>query len=74
MRGGADDWPIPRAGVLTGVVDGLFSSVLSVAFYHSTLTLLFQGVARVPLGPDALAGGTRTAAIGLLMHFGVAFG
>ena len=65
---------LARAGFLTGVTDGLFSSVLSVAFYHSTVTRLFQGVASVLLGPEALTGGTRTAAIGLLMHFGVAFG
>jgi hypothetical protein len=64
---------LARAGVTTGIVDGLFSSILSVAFYHSTVTRLFQGVASVLLGPDALAGGTRTAALGLLMHFGVAF-
>jgi hypothetical protein len=65
---------LARAGILTGVTDGLFSSVLSVAFYHSTVTRLFQGVASVLIGPEALTGGTRTAAIGLLMHFGVAFG
>ena len=63
-----------RAGVVTGIADGLFSSILSVAFYHSTVTRLFQGVATVLLGPEALTGGARTAAIGLLMHFGVAFG
>ena len=63
-----------RAGLLTGVVDGLFSSVLSVAFYGSTVTRLFQGVAAVPLGSAAFGGGRRTAAIGLAMHFGVAFG
>jgi hypothetical protein len=62
------------AGFVTAIVDGLFSSVLSVAFYHSTVARLFQGVASVLLGPDALAGGMRTAAVGLLMHFGVAFG
>jgi hypothetical protein len=28
---------VARAGILTGVIDGLFSSVLSVAFYHSTV-------------------------------------
>ncbi|HMB81985.1 MAG TPA: hypothetical protein VKI43_18045, partial [Vicinamibacterales bacterium] len=37
-------------------------------------TRLWQGVASVPLGASALDGGVRTAAIGLLMHFGVAFG
>jgi len=62
------------AGFVTAIVDGLFSSVLSVAFYHSTVTRLFQGVASVLLGPSALDGGTRTAAIGVLMHLGVAFG
>jgi hypothetical protein len=63
-----------RAGFLTGVVDGLFSSILSVAFYHSTVTRLFQGVASTLLGPAAFDGGIRTALIGILMHFGVAFG
>lgn len=65
---------LARAGLVTGLVDGLFSSVLSVAFYNSTVTRLFQSVASVLLGPAALDGGRRTAAIGLLMHFGVAFG
>jgi hypothetical protein len=62
-----------RAGILTGVVDGLFSSVLSVAFYHSTVARLFQGVAAALLGNGAFAGGISTATLGLLMHFGVAF-
>jgi hypothetical protein len=63
-----------RAGLLTGVIDGLFSSVLAVVFYQSTVTRLFQGVASTLLGPDALSGGTRTAVIGVLMHVGVAVG
>jgi hypothetical protein len=65
---------IVRAGLLTGVTDGLFSSVLSVAFYHSTVTRLFQGVASTLLGPAAFDGGLKTAALGVLMHFGVALG
>ena len=32
-----------RAGLLTGVVDGLFSSVLNVVAYRSTASRLFQG-------------------------------
>ena len=63
-----------RAGVLTGIIDGLFSSVLSVAFYGSTATRLFQGVAATLIGPKAFDGGTSTALVGVLMHFGVAFG
>jgi hypothetical protein len=62
-----------RTGLLVGVIDGLFSSLLSVFAYHSTVTRLFQGVASVLLGPAAFDGGVRTAAIGLLMHFAVAF-
>ena len=62
-----------RAGLLTGIVDGLFSSVLSAFFYGSTVSRLWQGVASVLLGSDALNGGRRTVLIGLLMHFGVAF-
>lgn len=65
---------VVRAGFLTGLTDGAFSSVLSVVFYDSTVVRLFQGVASTLLGPDAVNGGTKVAALGLLMHFGVAFG
>ncbi len=65
---------LARAGLLTGVTDGLFSSVLSVAFYGSTVTRLFQGVAATVVGPEALNGGIPTAVLGVVMHFGVAFG
>ena len=61
------------AGLLTALVDGLFSSILSAFFYGSTVARLFQGVAAVLLGGDAIGGGARTAAIGVLMHVGVAF-
>jgi hypothetical protein len=63
-----------RGGMTTGVVDGLFSSVLSAFFYGSTVGRLFQGVAATLLGSQALDGGIHTAAIGVAMHFGVAFG
>ena len=63
-----------RAGLLTGVTDGLFACVLSAGFYGSTVTRLWQGVASALLGKGALDGGTTTALIGVLMHFGVAFG
>jgi hypothetical protein len=61
------------AGLLTGVTDGLFASAQSF-FYNSTPERVFQGVASTLLGPSALDGGARTAAIGVLMHFGVALG
>ncbi|SRR5712691_6732459 len=65
---------LARAGLLTALTDGAFAIVLSVAFYHSTVTRLFQGVASTLLGPEAITGGPRTAVIGALMHIGVAFG
>jgi len=61
------------AGLLTGICDGLFSSVLAAFFYRSTVTRLFQGVAATVLGQKALDGGTRAALVGVAMHFGVAF-
>jgi hypothetical protein len=77
MTEGADDGRVMvrllRAGLLTAVVDGLFSSTLSVAAYGSTVSRLFQGVASVLLGADAFSGGLRTAVIGVLMHVLVAF-
>ena len=65
---------LAQSGLLTALVDGLFSSGLSVAFYGSTVQRLFQGVAATLLGPEAFDGGLRTAVIGVLMHIGVAFG
>ena len=62
-----------RAGVATGIVDFLFACFLSGVVYRSGVTRLWQGVASVLLGPEAMNGGTRTALIGVLMHFGVAF-
>jgi hypothetical protein len=62
-----------QAWLLTALVDGAFSSVLSIAFYHSTATRLFQGVASVLIGKGAIDGGTTPALIGVLMHITVAF-
>ena len=63
-----------RAGLLTGITDGLFACVVALTVMQSTIERLWQGVASTLLGPAALEGGSRTALIGVLMHFGVAFG
>ncbi len=57
-----------RAWLLTALIDGLFSSVLSAFFYGSTVARLWQGVAAVLLGPSALQGGSTSVLIGLAMH------
>lgn len=62
-----------QAGLVTAVTDFLFSSILVKFFYHSSVTRLWQGVASVPLGPDAMNGGMRTALIGVALHISVAF-
>jgi len=63
-----------RAGLLTGIVDGVWAIVLSVVFYGSTFARLWQGVASVPFGRDALQWGTIGTLLGILVHFCVAFG
>jgi uncharacterized membrane protein YagU involved in acid resistance len=62
-----------RAGLLTGVTDGLFATVQSAVTPGSTVMKLWQGVASTVLGKSAYDGGVPTALLGLLMHFGVAF-
>ena len=62
-----------RAGALTALVDGLFSSALNALVYGSTVARLWQGVASTLLGRGAIDGGMRPVAIGLLLHVGVAF-
>ena len=62
-----------RAGLLTGVVDGLFSSAVAQFAYGSGVTRLWQGVATTAFGAGAFGGGNRLASAGLLVHFGVAF-
>jgi uncharacterized membrane protein YagU involved in acid resistance len=62
-----------RAGLLTGVTDGLFATVQSAVTPGSTVMRLWQGVASTVLGKSAYDGGVSTALLGLLMHFCVAF-
>ena len=61
-----------RAGLLTAIVDGLFSSVLTV-LYGRTVVRLFQGIAATAFGAGMFEGGLPTALLGLTMHFSVAF-
>jgi hypothetical protein len=64
---------LTRAGILTGLSDGAFATVLFVFFYHSTFTRLWQGVAGIPLGSSAVESGMGYALVGILFHFIVAF-
>jgi hypothetical protein len=63
---------LARATILTAICDGLFSSALSVFAYGSTVKRLWQGVASVPFGADALQRDSMMW-VGIAMHVGVAF-
>jgi len=64
------------AGATVALLDGLFAVVLYVYIVHvTTAGRIFQGIAAGVLGRDAaLAGGTRTVALGLVLHCTVAYG
>jgi hypothetical protein len=62
-----------RTWLLIGVVDFLFATCLSVFAYGGTFSRLWQGVASVPFGADMLKGGAHAVAIGIALHFAVAF-
>ena len=77
MRGGR----IPRvsgirivtAGMLVGVLDGLFAVALFVvALKVTTPVRVFQSIASAVIGPSSFQGGLATAALGLALHFTVA--
>lgn len=61
-----------KAGLSVAVSDCAFATVLSVGFYGATFMRLWQGVASVPFGRDALEGGATTMWIGLGLHLCVA--
>jgi hypothetical protein len=62
-----------RAGLLTAASDFAFATAVTILFFNSTFMRLWQGVAAVPLGREALDGGARTMWIGLGLHVCVAF-
>jgi glucan phosphoethanolaminetransferase (alkaline phosphatase superfamily) len=61
-----------RAGLLCGVIDGLWAVVLTLV-YGRTILGLFQGIASTVFGPGMFEGGVPSALLGLAMHFAVAF-
>jgi hypothetical protein len=63
-----------RAGLLTGVSDAIWAMVATVFVFHrGSAASVWRGVASVLIGKDALTGGAPATALGLVMHFGVAF-
>lgn len=60
------------AGLLAGTLDITATSTL-FAMQGLSLERLWQGIASGALGTSAFSGGKKTAAIGLLFHFVIAF-
>jgi hypothetical protein len=63
---------LAAAGLLTGIVDGLWAIVLTL-IYGRSLVRLWQGIAATAFGERMFEGGASTVLLGVLMHFGVAF-
>lgn len=68
---------IVKAILLAGFVAGLLDITAAIiSFYlnrHTGPTRMFQYIASAVLGKDAYDGGTGTAALGLLLHFIIAY-
>jgi hypothetical protein len=63
---------IVAAGLICGVLDGLSAILLTLAFGGKPARM-FQGIAAGLLGPNAFKGGGGTVALGVALHFVVAF-
>ena len=59
-------------GLICGVLDITSAVVISLSNGGSPVRML-QGIASALLGPMSFQGGPATAALGLAMHFGIAF-
>jgi hypothetical protein len=58
------------AGFVCGTLDGLSALVMS----SFKFTRLFQFIASGLLGPSSFSGGLKTALLGVLLHYTIAFG
>lgn len=63
---------IALAGLVAGALDITATSTL-FALQGLSLQRLWQGIASGALGTAAFSGGKKTAAAGLVFHFGIAF-
>src|SRR4051812_34343036 len=64
---------IAITGLIVGAMDITSAFILAIS-RGSTVTRLLQFVASGLIGPKAFEGGTATAALGLGLHFVIAFG
>ena len=65
--------PILVAGLVVGTLDILAAFAVRYAFARASPVRVLQGIASGLLGPAAFNGGAATAALGMLLHFVIAF-
>jgi hypothetical protein len=58
------------AGLVCGTLDGISALLVSGAKW----TRLFEFIASGVLGPDSFKGGVKTALLGVMLHYTIAFG
>ncbi len=63
------------AGAVVGLLDGAFAIVLYAGILRlATAKQVLQSIAAALLGADAYRGGLASAALGIGIHFGIAYG
>lgn len=73
-RDATDLASVLKAGAVVAILDGLFAILLySVIVRSTTAPRIFQGIASNLIGKGAFDGGAPTVALGVLLHFTVAY-
>jgi len=66
---------IMKAGAVVAILDGSYVIVVYVWILHlTTASRIFQGIASRLIGKGSFEGGATTVALGVLLHFTVAYG
>jgi uncharacterized membrane protein YagU involved in acid resistance len=65
--------PILLGGLIAGTLDISYACIYSYAVRGTSPVRILQSVASGALGENAFTGGTKTAALGLVFHFLIAF-
>lgn len=66
---------VVRAGAVVAILDGSYAIILYSWILHLTTSArIFQGIAARLVGKGSFEGGAATVALGVLLHFTVAYG
>jgi hypothetical protein len=66
---------VQKAGAVVAILDGSYAVIVYVWLLHlTTAARIFQGIASRLIGKGSFEGGAATVALGVLLHFTVAYG